>query len=189
MRDVDAARIVREAWRRVHHRDASANELLFALAIAKLETGYGRAGQHGELAARGLFNWGNLEVAPLEDGTCPPGHALGRDVDAFGNPKNVCFVVASSDVEAAARFVAVLTRKHWPVIAAMRTGSAGAVAHAMKLAPAYYEAPEAAYAAALQSISTSIRRSLLGERGGAWDATIVLAAVAAVAWFALRDAK
>ncbi len=52
----------------------------------------------------------------------------------------VCFRAFPSDVEAAAYFISVLTKGHWPVVAAME-GSPEDVARAMRVPPAYYAGP------------------------------------------------
>lgn len=127
----EARQILTEAWRQVWGRSPTDRELLYSAAIAFLETGYGRAGQFGQLAARGQYNWGALERRPSADGTCPPGTAPGGDQGA------VCFYVFPSDVAAASAFLKTLTKKHWPVVEAMR-GTPEDVATAMRVFPPYY---------------------------------------------------
>jgi len=151
----EALPIVREAWRRVHGREPTENEAVLTMAVAALETNYGRAGQHGRLAAEGKYNWANLEKPRAEGADCPAGWAPGKD-DAH----HVCFQVFPSDIEAAAALVKNLTKRHWPVLDAMALGSATAVANAMKASPAYYAAPASAYAAGLERFSADIRRAL-----------------------------
>ena len=150
-----ARTIVRDAWRLVHDREPTDNELLYTQAIALLETGYGRIGQFAAMADRGQFNWGALERRRLPDGSCPRGTAPGTDVG------QVCFYVYESDTLAAAAFIRTLTKRHWPVIQAMQ-GSAEDVARAMRVPPAYYSGLSGneqdrinAYA---NAISNSIRR-------------------------------
>lgn len=126
-----AREILRQAWRTVWGREPTAQELTYAAAVAYLETGYGRAGQFGTLAAQGIYNWGALERKPDANGECPPGTARGTDQGS------VCFYAFPSDVAAAAAFVKLLTQSHWPVIAAMR-GAPIDVARAMRVSPAYY---------------------------------------------------
>lgn len=126
-----AREIVRDAWRLVHGREPTDNELTYAQAIAHLETGYGRIGQFAAMADRGQYQWGALERRRLPDGSCPPGTAPGTDLGP------VCFYVYGSDTLAAAAFIRTLTRRHWPVIQAMQ-GSAEDVARAMRVPPAYY---------------------------------------------------
>lgn len=128
----EAREIVRQAWRRVHGRDPTDRELAYTQAIASLETGYGRAGQFGALAARGQYNWGALERRRLPSGECPDGTAAGTDEGP------VCFYVFPSDVEAAAAFIRNLTTRHWPTLQAMNQGEAEDVARAMREPPAYY---------------------------------------------------
>lgn len=156
-----AAAIIRSAWRRVHGRDPSAAERSFAQAIAFLETGYGRAGQHGKLAAVGLYNWGNVELARESDGPCPEGWAPGVDVGP------VCFRVSTSDEEAAAVFLRALTLRHWPVIEAM-SGDAWDVAKAMRAPPAYYAGTGGTEAERIASYAAAIRGALraMGEEDG-----------------------
>lgn len=181
--DVEALAIVREAWKRVHGREPTTNELVFTTAIAKFETGYGRDGQHGELAARGLYNWGNLEVSPLPDGSCAPGQALGIDRRKDGTIKSVCFIVATSDVESAVRYIHTLT-KNRPTVRAMATGSASAIVAAMKVSPAYFEGDAVTYTAGIDRIAKSLRPLVGGERT---DVTLFLVLAAAAAWWLLRD--
>ena len=132
MTHAEAREIIRRAWRRVHGRDPSERELVYAQAIAALETGYGRSGQFAAMAARGRYNWGALQRPRNSDGSCPSGTEPGFDVGAK------CFLVFDSDEEAAAEFLRLLTTRHWPVVQAMR-GSPEDVATAMRVRPAYYE--------------------------------------------------
>ena len=145
-----AAAIIREEWPKIHGREATNNEVLFTQAVALLETGYGRAGQHGEFAKQGLFNWANIEKIRQGD-TCEPGWVAGKDQG------NVCFRVYPSDNEAASALIKTLTTRHWPVIEAIRDeATPEAVAHAMKVKPAYYAADEALYAKAIGNAIKSI---------------------------------
>ena len=124
---VNATPVIREAWKKIHNRDASPLETLYTQAIASLETGYGRIGQFGNLAAQGKFNWGGLQKAVNADGTCPDGFALGKDQG------NVCFFVFPSDIDAAAQMIKELTlsRLRPGVIDSMK-GSPEDVATAMR---------------------------------------------------------
>ena len=133
MTHAEAKEIVRRAWRRVHGREPSERELVYAQAIASLETGYGRTGQFAAMAARGKYNWGAMQRVPNADGSCPPGTEPGLDAS---RPR--CFLVFDSDEEAAAAFLRLLTKRHWPVVSAMR-GTPEDVATAMRVRPAYYE--------------------------------------------------
>lgn len=141
----EAREIVRRAWVLVWGRQPTERELDYAQAIALLETGYGRAGQFAALAAQGKFNWGALQRARNTDGSCPPGTEPGLDAS---HPR--CFLVFPSDEEAAAAFLRNLTKRHWPVVEAMR-GEPIDVARAMKVPPAYYEAPVEEYARAISN--------------------------------------
>lgn len=152
--DASAREILREAWTRVHGRAPTSRELLYAQAIARLETGYGRAGQFGALAARGQFNWGALETRAPADGVCPAGTAPGNDQGS------VCFFVFSSDVDAAAAFVRTLTKKHWPVLAAMKTGSPEDVASAMRVSPPYYTGISGSEQQKVQAYANAIASSI-----------------------------
>jgi len=159
MTHAEAREILRRAWTRVHGSPPSEGALTLAQAIANLETGYGRAGQFGALAARGLYNWGALERQRLEDGTCPPGTEPGSDVG------QVCFYVFRSDEDAAVAFLRTLTAaggrnadRARATLGALQGGDAAAVAGAMRTPPAYYEGPpgseaekQAAYAHAIRS--------------------------------------
>ena len=133
MTHAEAREIILRAWRRVHGRNPSERELVYAQAIASLETGYGRTGQFAAMAARGKYNWGALQRVPGADGSCPPGTEPGLDAS---RPR--CFLVFDSDEEAAAEFLRLLTKRHWPVVSAMR-GTPEDVATAMRVRPVYYE--------------------------------------------------
>lgn len=154
--DKDANSIIRQAWKDVHGREPTDKEALFSQAIARLETGYGRIGQHGTLAEQGYYNWGNLEKKPLGS-RVPEEYQEGYD-----NGKKVWFRVFPSDLEAAKAMIATLTKRHWPVVEAMK-GAAKDVAKAMKVAPAYYEASEDSYANALEGAANHIRTKLNKE--------------------------
>jgi len=154
-----AAQIVRDEWRKIWNREATKLETLYTLAIAHLETGYGRIGQFAKMADEGIFNWANGEIPLPANGTCPSGYTAGVD-----NGKNVCFRTFHSDNEAANYLIRLLTKKHWPVIQAIADeGTPEAVAHAMKAPPAYYSAPESTYAAGLKSRITLIGNGLAKE--------------------------
>ena len=145
-----ARQIIQDAWRRVHGQNPSERETLYTQAIALFETGYGRSGQFGQLADRGLYNWGALHGRINPDGTCPPGTAPGTDI------RQVCFLVFRSDVEAAAAYIQRLTKTHWPTINAMR-GSPEDVARAMRTPPAYYEGFAGSEASKVSTYANAIR--------------------------------
>ena len=145
--------IVRDAWRLVHGREPTENELLYSQAIALLETGYGRTGQFAAMAARGQFNWGALERRRLSDGSCPAGTAAGSDVGP------VCFYVYESDTLAAAAFLRTLTKRHWPVVQAMQ-GSPEDVARAMRVPPAYYSGLSGSEQDRINAYASAIRNSI-----------------------------
>ena len=185
MTHAQAREILRTAWRQVHGRAPTEAELTYSAAIASLETGYGRAGQFGALAARGQYNWGALERRRSADGTCPPGTAPGSDVG------QVCFYVFDSDVEAAAAFLRTLTVRRPAVTAAMR-GSPEDVARAMRLSPAYYEGPPGDEDAKVRYYASAIRRNIAaagrpvpsgGNGGGLSLGTAVILATAAGAGY------
>ena len=127
----EAKKIIQDAWRRVHGRDATDLETVYTQAIAWLESRYGRAGQFGKLAAEGHFNWGSLHARGTPP-DCPANAVEGFDV------RPVCFLSFPDDVAAATAFVRVLTKQHWPTIDAME-GTPEDVATAMRVRPAYYE--------------------------------------------------
>ena len=162
---VDAAPIVVEAWRRVHGRAPTRDELVMMMAVASLESNYGRAsGQHATWASQGLYTWANAEIHRKPEAQCPAGvgprgerWVPGSDA---GNAR--CFRVWPSDVAAAIDLVELLTKRHWPVVAAMGQGPE-AVAQAMKKPPAYYEADVAIYARGLRARHDEIRRALAGR--------------------------
>lgn len=142
-----ANQILRDEWTKVWGRPATDAEIMFIQAVAWLETNYGRAGQFASWPDDGDYNWANLEKTPDADGTCPVGWRLGKD---GGNDR--CFRVFASDNEAANALIKNLTKRHWPTVEAIASeGTAEAMAHAMKAAPAYYEASELAYASALKN--------------------------------------
>lgn len=148
----EARRIVQEAWRRVHGQDPSDLQTAYTQAIAWGENKYGRAGQFAGFAANGQFNWGSLH-AKGSPPNCPPNAAEGFDV------RPVCFLVFPDDVSAAAAFVRVLTKQHWPTVDAMQ-GSPEDVARAMRVAPAYYEGPAGSEDDKVRAYANLIRRSL-----------------------------
>lgn len=155
----DARRIVIEAWRRVHGRDPTDLEAAYTQAIAWGENQYGRFGQFGAMAARGQFNWGSLHARGRPP-DCPAGSAPGTDVG------KVCFLVFPDDVSAAAAFVRVLTKQHWPTIEAM-AGTPEDVARAMRVPPAYYEGAPGTEQQKISAYAGLIRRSLDDVRRGA----------------------
>jgi hypothetical protein len=105
------------------------------------------------MAARGEFNWGALERKRLADGTCPPGTDAGSDQGA------VCFFVRSTDVDAAADFVKLLTKSHWPVLQAMN-GSPEDVATAMRVPPPYYTGVSGGEQDRINAYARAIRNSI-----------------------------
>ncbi len=154
MNDRDAAQIVTEAWRRVHGREPTALERTYAQAIARFETGYGRADQFGAMAEQGQFNWGAEQRRRGADGECPPGFASGIDQG------QVCFFVFPTDVDAATAFVRTLTKTRWPTVPAMR-GTPEDVATAMRTAPAYYAGVAGSEADKIRAYADGIRRNAL----------------------------
>ena len=123
--------LLAEAWRALHGRSPSVNELNAAQTIAHFETVYGRAGQFAEWARQGKFNWGALQRVRNPDGSCPAGMQPGQDAANLR-----CFFVYPSDYEAAKAFLRVLT-VNFPVRAAatlraMATGDLIQVAQAMR---------------------------------------------------------
>lgn len=152
MNHTEARRIVQDAWRRVHGRDPSDLETAYTQAIAWLESQYGRAGQFGRFASEGRFNWGSLHARGAPP-ACPPNSVEGFDV------RPVCFLAFPDDVSAAAAFVRVLTKQHWPTIAAME-GTPEDVATAMRKAPAYYEGPPGSESQKVAAYASAIRRAL-----------------------------
>lgn len=155
----EARDIVVSAWHRVHGREPTELEAAYTQAIAWGENQYGRARQFGSLAANGQFNWGSLHARGTPP-NCPAGSAPGTDVG------KVCFLVFPDDVSAAAAFVRVLTKQHWPTIVAM-TGTPEDVARAMRAPPAYYEGPKGTEEQKVASYAGLIRQSLDEIRRGA----------------------
>lgn len=123
--------LLAEAWRAIHGREPTANELNAAQTIAHFETVYGRAGQFAAWAQEGKFNWGALQRVRNADGSCPAGMQSGQDA---ANPR--CFFIYPSDFEAAKAYLRVLTVS-FPIRAAatlraMATGDLLQVAQAMR---------------------------------------------------------
>lgn len=181
----EAREILQTAWRLNHGRYPTETELLYTQAVALLETGYGRAGQFGALAARGQYNWGALERRRLADGTCPEGTAPGSDVG------QVCFYVFDSDLHAATAFVRNLTKRHWPTVQAMQ-GSPEDVARAMRVSPAYYSGYPGTEESKVNFYATAIRNAI--RRIGATPpsavsdprrALVAAAAIGALTWWYL----
>ena len=188
-----AREIVRTAWRLNHEREPTEGELLYAQAIALLETGYGRIGQFGAMAARGQYNWGALEGRRRPDGSCPEGMVPGSDQGA------VCFYAFDSDLHAATAFIRTLTKRHWPVVQAMQ-GSPEDVARAMRVPPAYYAGRSGtendrvnAYAQGIRNKIREIGANVPTPDGGAGlsasdpqrRALVAAVAVGALAWWYL----
>ncbi len=196
--------VVQAAWQKVHGRAPTTNELLMTLAIAHLETGYGRFEPFGSWAQQGKFNWGALERARLPDGSCPAGTEPGSDA---GNAR--CFYVYGSDAAAAEQYIHNLTdakgitgpfaERRTGTLAAMATGDPQAVSHAMKTpaSVAYFEADPTAYGNVIASNLKTIQTALslpLEESPGAWSwakaaAGVVLVGVAGVLAASLAGVK
>lgn len=149
----EAREIIEEAWQKVHGRSPTSGEVAYTQAIALLETGYGRAGQFANLAARGQYNWGALERRRPAGEDCPPGTAAGTDQG------QVCFFVFPDDVSAAAAFIRNLTKRHWPTIEAMR-GSPEDVARAMRVSPVYYSGNPGSEESKVSAYANAIRNGL-----------------------------
>lgn len=152
MTHAQAAEIIRQAWRQVHGRDPTANEQDYAQAIAFLETQYGRGGQFAKMAAQGQYNWGALHGRGTPP-NCAPGSAPGIDQGS------VCFLVFPSDVDAAAAFIRILTKTHWPVVEAMQ-GTPEDVARAMRKSPPYYTGTAATEDAKVAQYAGAIRNAI-----------------------------
>ena len=179
-----AARIIGDAWRRVHGRAPTLAERVYTQAIAYLETGYGRAAQFGPLADRGYYNWGALQTRAPVGGECPTGTVPGSDQGS------VCFYVYRSDDAAAEAFIRTLTTRHWPVVAAMR-GSPEDVARAMRVPPVYYVGTTGSNEDRIARYASAIRGAIgrIGERvpsGGAVASVLPWLLVAAAGYGAYR---
>lgn len=149
MNHAQAADIVRRAWALVWGAAPSDNARRLVQAVALLESGYGRApGQHARWAATGRYTWGNLETAPLPDGSCRAGWDRGTDA---GSPR--CFLLHDTDVDAARAMIVNLTKDHparaEKIRAALETGDPEVMAEAMRSPPGYFEAPAHGYAIGL----------------------------------------
>jgi len=155
-----AAQIVKQEWERIYGRPSTSLETLFMMAIGWLETHYGRAGQFASWPEQGFYNWGNLTANKTSDGMCPVGSKSGGDT-YDGKPVTACFRVFGSDAEAANAMIRNLTKRHWPVAQAIADeGTAEAVAHAMKVSPAYYTAPESQYVTGIKNAASAIGKEL-----------------------------
>ena len=143
-----AREILREAYKRLFHRDPTDGELDFGLATAFFESGYGRAGsanwakpgQFARWASEGLYNWGALESGiPGPEGAFNKFQAAGlnpvkkKGSDA-GRP--AYFYLFPSDVDAAQAFLMTWGRPD--TLKAAATGSPQSVAAAMRN-HGYYE--------------------------------------------------
>lgn len=149
MNHAQAADIVRRAWASVWGSPPSENARRLVQAVALLESGYGRApGQHARWASTGRYTWGNLEIAPLPDGSCRAGWDRGTDA---GSPR--CFLLHDTDIDAARAMIVNLTKDHparaEKIRAALETGDAEIMAEAMRSPPGYFEAPSHGYAIGL----------------------------------------
>jgi hypothetical protein len=151
-----ARRILFEAWRSVHGRVPTGRELDYAQAIALLESHYGDA---FAVKSGGLRNWGAEQQGRPVNGACPPGMFIHADVDAKGRPSERCFFGFTTDEQAAAHFLHILTQTHWPFIAAAN-GTPVNVALALKNPPPYYEADATAYARAIGNALATISHAL-----------------------------
>lgn len=185
MTHAEAREIIRQAWRMVHGRAPTEAELTYAQAIALLETGYGRTGQFAAMAARGQYNWGALQRRPGPGG-CPPNTAPGNDQGS------VCFYVYNTDVEAAAAYLRVLTKRHWPVVQAMR-GSPEDVARAMRVPPPYYTGVSGGEQDRINAYANAIRNGIrrsgsaapvpTSGSGSALPIVLALGAIGAYWWY------
>lgn len=147
--------MTRQAWRDLYGQEPTDNQVLYAQAIAYLETGYGRAGQFGSLASQGLYNWGALETRRSADGSCPAGTAPGSDQGS------VCFYVYDSDEKAAKAFLHTLTQTHWPGVISAMSGSPEDVATAMRQPPPYYAGlPNQTEAQKITAYANGIRNAI-----------------------------
>lgn len=205
MDHLTANRIVREAWLRVHGREATDSEAALLQAVGWGESAYGRApGQHAAWAAQGLYTWGNLETHRLPDGGCPPGTYPGRDA---GNQR--CFYLWPTDLGAAEAMVKNITKngsdapgatararafaeRTRAIMEALATGSPEIFAEAMKhpAEVAYYEAPSATYGKLLRDSLRAIARqvpvpevSIMAPAKSPWP--LVILAVSAVGLYTL----
>lgn len=165
MNHAQAADIVRRAWASVWGSAPSDNARRLVQAVALLESGYGRApGQHARWAATGRYTWGNLETAPLPDGSCRAGWDRGTDA---GSPR--CFLLHDTDLDAARAMIVNLTKDHparaAKIRAALETGDAEIMAEAMRSPPGYFEAPAHGYAIGLDEGLRVIDRAV--PRGSA----------------------
>lgn len=189
--DSAARSILYQAWQATWGRAPSASELAYSQAIARFETGYGRAGQFGRMADQGQYNWGALERQPV-NGQCPAGTVPGNDLGS------VCFYAFPSDLAAANSFLQTLTKsgaRGRATLAAMQTGTPTDVATAMRVSPPYYSgAPGASesqkiatYAKGISNSLAAIGASNLVPSGPSSALPWLIAAgvgVAAFAWYA-----
>lgn len=109
MKHSEALAIVRDSIRRVYGIEPSDAMVHGAASVAFLETKYGRTGQFGKLAAKGMFNWGAHETSRNADGSCKPGTTGGTDVG------NVCYYVFDNDDDAADDYIKILKKTGIPL--------------------------------------------------------------------------
>lgn len=152
--DTYARDIMIQAWNKLYGRDPTLAERQLSQAIGRLETYYGRAGQF-----KGSHNWGAVQHSRPKDGECPPGSFLGRDT-MDGSKKTeyaICERSYPNDLEGATHMLKILSRTPEEK-AALQSGSAGALARAMKAA-GYYGASTNLYHKAIWTNSQDIAKN------------------------------
>lgn len=195
--DQYARGIMIQAWKDLYGREPTLAERQLSQAVGRLETYYGRAGQF-----KGSHNWGAVQHSRPKDGQCPPGSFLGRD-SMDGTKKTeyaICERSYGSDLEGATHMLKILSRTPQEK-EALQSGSAGALARAMKAA-GYYGISAANYQKAIFNNAKDIAKNCGENLAVSWDGStssssetssgstaLVVLAVAAGAGFLLLNKR
>lgn len=175
-----ARAVLINAWAAVYpDRELTEKTADLILAVASLETGLLRG------APANSWNWGNVHAAGPKNGVCAPGSLPWSDSHADGSKYATCMRAYAGPVEGMVDYLRVLTRG--AALAAAETGDPAALARAMK-ANGYYEAPEAAYAAAIAGSLRTIKGKLDAAKTAApagqwWPLAAVAVAISAGAYY------
>lgn len=148
--DIWALEVIDRAWQQVHGRAPTAPERLFAAAMARGESHYGK----GYGAAK---NWGSIHAKGAPP--CGPGSIPWTDTNAKGEPYPVCMRSYATDEDGAADLIRQITTRRpatWTKIQQARP--LPEIAEVLR-AERYYEAPAATYAKMLRNNLNAILKS------------------------------
>jgi len=148
--DLWALGVIDRAWQQVHGRSPTAPERLFAAAMARGESHYGK----GYGAAK---NWGSIHAKGAPP--CAPGSIPWTDTNAKGEPYPTCMRSYATDEDGAADLIRQITTKRpgtWTKIQQARP--LPEIAEVLR-AERYYEAPAATYAKMLRNNLNVILKS------------------------------